>query len=49
MVIDLLETKMFVLVNTDGWFDIAEFQEAMPLISLTFSELVLTVTQVITD
>lgn len=45
-IIDPLETKISVLVNTDGWFDLTEFQSAMPLISPTFPELVLTSDQI---
>lgn len=41
-IIDPLEAKISVLVNADGWYDVAEFQAASPLISPTFPELVLT-------
>ncbi len=46
-IIDPLETKISILVNTDGWFDVAEFHGAMPLISPTFPELALTPSHVL--
>ncbi|NJL89719.1 MAG: Uma2 family endonuclease [Coleofasciculaceae cyanobacterium SM2_1_6] len=45
-IVDPLEAKVSVLVNTDGWYDVAEFQEATPLVSPTFPELVLNPTQI---
>jgi Uma2 family endonuclease len=46
-IIDPLETKISVLVNTDGWFDVVEFHGAMPIISPTFPELALTPSHVL--
>jgi Uma2 family endonuclease len=45
-IVDPLEAKISVLVNSDGWYDVTEFQEATPLISPTFPALVLNPTQI---
>ncbi|MFN4869180.1 MAG: Uma2 family endonuclease [Pseudanabaena sp.] len=41
-IIDPLESKVSVLINSDGWYDITEFFDSDRLISPTFPELQLT-------
>ncbi|MFN9650562.1 MAG: Uma2 family endonuclease [Pseudanabaena sp.] len=41
-IIDPLESKVSVLINSDGWYDITEFFDSDSLISPTFPELQLT-------
>ncbi|HBC40331.1 MAG TPA: Uma2 family endonuclease [Pseudanabaena sp.] len=41
-IIDPLESKVTVLINSDGWYDITEFFDSDRLISPTFPELQLT-------
>ena len=41
-IIDPLEAKVTVLINSDGWYDITEFFDSDRLISATFPELQLT-------
>ena len=41
-IIDPLEAKVTVLINSDGWYDITEFFDSDRLISTTFPELQLT-------
>ena len=41
-IIDPLEAKVTVLINSDGWYDVTEFFDSDPLISPTFPELQLT-------
>ena len=41
-IVDPLETKVSVLINSDGWYDVTEFVDSDLLISPTFPELQLT-------
>lgn len=41
-IVDPLESKVSVLINSDGWYDITEFFDSDRLISPTFPELQLT-------
>ncbi|MFN5966394.1 MAG: Uma2 family endonuclease, partial [Pseudanabaena sp.] len=41
-IIDPLESKVSVLINSDGWYDVTEFFDSDRLISPTFPELQLT-------
>ena len=41
-IIDPIEAKVTVLINSDGWYDITEFFDSDRLISPTFTELQLT-------
>jgi Uma2 family endonuclease len=41
-IVDPLETKVSVLINSDGWYDVTEFYGAELIISHTFPELQLT-------
>jgi len=45
-IVDYLESKVSVLVSSDGWYDVSEFDAGNPIISPLFPELLLTPEQI---
>lgn len=45
-IVDYLESKVSVLVSSDGWYDVSEFDAGNPIVSPLFPELLLTPEQI---